>query len=188
MAEKEQTIYELVRCARSGDSEACAILVRRHLRAAYLVALSIVGRSADAEDVAQEAFKVAFEQLESCREPARFSGWLVSIVRSRALNALKQRKTREHRAMDGHADQKEEQVGHTDQLALRQSLLRALSQLTPIQREVVLLHDLDGWTHLDIAVALSISEVMSRQHLFNARATLRKLLEGELREEVAHGS
>ena len=69
--------------------------MRRHLRAAYAVALAVLQRPADAEDIAQDAFLVAIERLDECREPARFSGWLVQIVRNRALHALDKRKLRD---------------------------------------------------------------------------------------------
>lgn len=71
--------------------------------------------------------------------------------------------------------------------ALREPLLAALNLLGEAQREVVLLHDLEGWTHGEIAGALGISEVMSRQHLFVARKKLRAELEGGLSEERKHG-
>jgi RNA polymerase sigma-70 factor (ECF subfamily) len=51
-----------------------------------------------------------------------------------------------------------------------------LASLTPVQREVVLLHDLDGWTHESIAESIGTSSGMSRQHLFHARKRLRALL------------
>ena len=62
--------------------------MRRHLRAAYAVALAVLGRPADADDVAQDAFIAALERIDDCRDPARFSGWLIKIVRNRALHAL----------------------------------------------------------------------------------------------------
>ena len=52
---------------------------------AYAIALAVLGRPADADDVAQDAFVAALERIRDCREPARFSGWLVRIVRNRAL-------------------------------------------------------------------------------------------------------
>ena len=64
----------------------------------------------------------------------------------------------------------------------RSQLLLALSRLTSIRREVVLLHDLEGWTHAEIAGALRISELTSRQHLFLARRELRKQLDGKILE------
>ena len=66
-------------------------------------------------------------------------------------------------------------------MLLRRKLVAALEQLTPVQREVVLLHDLESWTHAEIARALEISEVMSRQHLFVARKAMREWLGDEQR-------
>ena len=70
---------------------------------------------------------------------------------------------------------------------LRGRLEAALGVLTATQREVVLLHDLDGWTHADIATAIGTSEGMSRQHLFNARRRLREALGQNTSREHAHG-
>jgi RNA polymerase sigma-70 factor (ECF subfamily) len=55
-------------------------------------------------------------------------------------------------------------------------LWRALEQLSPVQRDVVLLHDLEGWRHAEIADRLELSEGMSRRHLSDARKRLRALL------------
>jgi len=71
-------------------------------------------------------------------------------------------------------------------LELRRELEFALSELGETRREVVLLHDLEGWKHRDIAEALEISEGMSRQHLMVARRTLRERLGMEFLKEHAH--
>jgi len=73
-------------------------------------------------------------------------------------------------------------------VVLRGRLVRALQRLTLAQREVVLLHDLDGWTHAEIGDALGVSEVMSRQHLFQARKAMRALLAEPESKEVADGA
>jgi len=166
-------VADLVRAARRGDGAATEQLVRRHLRAAYAVALAVLGRPADAEDIAQDAFMIAIDKLDDCREPARFSGWLVQIVRNRALHALEKRKLRD--ASDDLAGA----VAHVpaSDVVLRGQLLAALQTLTPVQREVVLLHDLDEWTHAEIADALGLTETNCRQHLFTARRALRARLE-----------
>jgi len=70
----------LVALARSGDGDAFGQLVTRYRRAAFLVALSVIGRPEDAEDAAQEAFLVALERLDACRIPGRFGGWLMTVV------------------------------------------------------------------------------------------------------------
>ncbi len=173
----------LVARALRGDAEACTLLVRRYLRAAYAVALAVLRRPHEAEDVAQDAFAVAFERLDSCREPDKFAGWLMQIVRNRARNQIAQRRVREDDppSIPGEVHPRPEAAG------LRERLIAALGSLTPMQREVVLLHDLEGWTHPEIAAALEISEVNSRQQLFLARKTLRGLLASDSPREDSHG-
>ena len=183
-AAPEPGVAELVARARRGEAGAFDQLVRRHLRAAYAVALAVLGRPADAEDVAQEAFVAALERLDDCREPARFSGWLVRIVRNRALHALERRRLR-----DPASDEVDVATTTIDgDVVLRAHLLAALASLTGVQREVVLLHDLDDWTHAEIAAALELSEVNCRQHLFTARRALRTQLASLAPEEVHHGT
>jgi RNA polymerase sigma-70 factor (ECF subfamily) len=183
----EATAALVVRAQR-GEVEAFSRLARAFLRAAYSVALAVLGRPADAEDVAQDALLVALERIESCREPARFPGWLLQIARNRARNALEARRLRDVPAAD--VPEPVAAVA-TDEgaetAALRVRLLGALSALGAVQREVVLLHDLEEWTHPEIAAALGMSEVMSRQHLFQARRVLRGALGEDAPVEVNHG-
>ncbi len=175
----------LVARARRGEAAALEALARRYLRAAYAMALAVVRNVADAEDLAQEALMGAFQRLDQCRDPARFAPWLVQGVRHRALNQLRQGRIRAallRSAVRGEAAEAE--AAHT---GLRRRLLAALEQLTATQREVVLLHDLESWTHGEIAAALDISEVMSRQHLFVARRALREHLGNDSHKELGHG-
>lgn len=179
----EPSVADLVARARRGEAAAFDQLVRRHYRAAYAVALAVLGRAADADDVAQDAFVAALERLEDCREPARFSGWLVRIVRNRALHALEKRAHREPRDDAGEVAT----AGTAGDVVLRAHLLAALATLSGVQREIVLLHDLDGWTHAEIAEALGLTETNCRQHLFTARRALRAELSALAPEEVRHG-
>ncbi len=175
----------LVLRAKTGDRAAFAALAQTHLRAAHSVALAILGRPSDAEDIAQDSFLRAFERLGTCREPERFAGWLLQIVRNQARNALASRKLRD---VSEHESAQEPLVEHSlpDSSVHRMQLLRALDSLTVTRREVVLLHELDGWTHAEIAETLQISELMSRQHLFLARRELREQLDAKI-TEVEHG-
>ncbi len=162
---------DLVVRARRGDASAFSALVRKYLRAAISVALSVVHNTHDAEDLAQDAFVAALQGLGGCNEPDRFAAWLFRIVRNRALNRLAQLRVR-----SAAAEMPVEGVTFdAERAAIRQQLLFGLSKLTQVQREVVLLHDLESWTHAEIAAALELSEVSSRQHLFNARKALRAL-------------
>ncbi|MCA9641797.1 MAG: sigma-70 family RNA polymerase sigma factor [Polyangiaceae bacterium] len=167
---------DLVRRVQRGEPRAFEGLAKAYLRAAYSVALAIVRRPSDAEDVAQDALLIAFERIDTCREPARFGGWLMQITRNQSRNFLDRRRLRDVPAQEPNEFNIGSQAAD-DRGPERAKLLTALELLSEAQREVVLLHDLEGWTHAEIGRALELSEVMSRQHLFQARRVLRGALE-----------
>jgi RNA polymerase sigma-70 factor (ECF subfamily) len=165
----------LVARSRQGDAAAFEALVRRHLRGAIAVGISVLRNVADAEDIAQDALVTAFESLDSCREPARFAAWLFTIVRNKARNRLSQRR-------EGQATAEQGSEADLNRVVAKEALLAGLAQLTEVQREVVLLHDLESWTHAEIAAALELTEVNSRQHLFNGRKAMRQFFAGDEHE------
>lgn len=180
-------IAQLVERAQSGDAQAFTGLARAFLRPAYTVALAILGRPADAEDTAQESLMRALERIDTCREPERFGGWLLQIVRNQARNAIASRRLRDVPAQaEADVDIGGPSLQASRAEGMRLPLLAALEKLVPIRREVVLLHDLEGWTHPEIASMLDISELMSRQLLFLARRELRTQLD-DSPDEVDHG-
>jgi RNA polymerase sigma-70 factor, ECF subfamily len=71
---------------------------------------------------------------------------------------------------------------------LRSRLIEGLATLTLLQREIVLLHDLDGWTHAELATTLGITEVNCRQHLSTARRALRAELSSLAPSETDHAA
>lgn len=170
------TVSELVVSAQLGDVSASEELARRFLRAAYAVSLSIVRRPSDAEDVAQDALIAALSNIESCNSPASFSGWLMQIVKNQSYNCLSRRRLRDVPAADTDVDVMG-QAPPSQELLVKSRLLKALDRLSETQRAVVLLHDMAGYTHPEIAEALNLSTVNSRQILFVARQALRDLLE-----------
>ena len=168
---------ELVARCLGGDGEAFDVLVRRYYRTAFSVALGVLSNGHDAEEVCQDSFVKALDRLEDCRDPSRFVQWLMMIVRNRALSYRTYRKIRETSELIPEiAESKSSPFIDTARGELGDSLQAALATLNEIQREVVLLHDLDGWPHKDIAENLQITEVRSRQHLFVARKLLRTQL------------
>jgi len=186
MTDEQPNDGALVARAREGDAAAFDTLVRRYYTAAFGVALSILGRQADAEDVCQDAWVRALEKLDTCRKPDRFVFWFLQIVRNRARNLLDSRRVRateplESEALAGSEDPKQD----LERERLRARLEKALSGIPEIQREIVLLHDLEGWNHRDIAESAGISEVMSRQQLFQARRRLREILGADALGEVS---
>lgn len=175
----------LVERARAGDAAAFDGLVRRHVRSAYAVALGVLANPHDAEDACQDAFITALERLEQCREPERFAAWLLQIVRNRARNNLRAERARPVTALDPTVLHSADPgpAADAERAQLRDGLLAALSQLTEVQREVVLLHDLEGWRHGEIGDLLGIAEGTSRYHLSVARRALRPLLRPLASEE-----
>ncbi len=178
---------ELVRRARRGETEAYGVLVERYMRAAYSVALSVTKRPEDAEDAAQESLMVALERLDECRSPERFAGWLMTIVRNRSRNLVRREALRV-------SDPVPESASHrgptpevvTERSELRRQLQEALDELPEVYREIVLLHDLEGWKHREIAERLGLPSGTVRSHLHFARKALRTTL-GATREVDSDG-
>lgn len=182
-----ETDASLVARARSGDASAFEALVRRHYRAAHAVALATIGNGADAEDVCQDAFIRALEELDGCREPAKFSAWLLRIVRNRAHNHREYLKVRDAAPLDAVPSPSAGPAPRPAERAeLRQRLEEAIRTLPEVRREVLLLHELEGWRHREIARHLGISIGMSRQHLLLARRALRTILPEHLAPAAFH--
>lgn len=183
MAESDAT---LVGRARQGDAQAFDALARRHLGAAYAVALAQLGEPADAEDVCQDAFVTALKRIEECRNPAQFAAWFLTIVRNRARDHRRWRQVRDALPLDQAGEAASGNAGpHEDaeRSELRDDLLEAVRALPETQREVVLLFDVEGWSHREIGEKLGISEGSARVHLHNARKGLRSRLAGRHEEE-----
>jgi len=169
--------------ARQGDREAFAEIVRVHFRTAYVVALAIVGEPSDAEDVVQDSFVRCWQRLHQCRGPSSFPSWFRSIVRSVAVNHIERESVRATTSLDARSLPGQESPDRDlSRSELRARLTAGMRHLTPAQREVLLLYDLEGFRHAEIARLLGISEVVSRRHLSNARKRMRRAMgEPELR-------
>jgi RNA polymerase sigma-70 factor (ECF subfamily) len=175
---------ELVARSALGEEEAYGELVRRYRRAAYSLALAVTGRHEDAEDASQEAFVVALDRIEECREPGRFAGWFLTIVRNRARNLVRREVLREGEALPfSVASSTPGPDRVTEQSELRERLAFALQELSEVQREVVLLHDLEGWKHREIAERLEMPSGTVRSHLHYARKRLREVLSTYFEQE-----
>lgn len=165
----------LVGRALDGDTAAFEGLVRRYTRPAFAVAVGIVKEPADAEDVVQDALLRALERLEDCRDPAKFGSWFLQIVRNRAHSVRRYLGVRQAAPLDALPLASQEPGPHTEVLRsrLRADLAEAISDLTEVQQNVVILHDLEGWKHREIGELLDLAEGTIRSHLHHARKALR---------------
>lgn len=175
---------ELVARATAADARALELLARRHYRAVYSVALAVMGNIADAEDVCHDALVRGLSRLKECRQPDRVARWLCAIVRNHARNEIGRPSVARARELDERIASADIQPEHALELQeLRARLQAALAELTPVEREVVLLSDLHDWPHERIAESIGTSPGMSRQHLFKARRRLRELLGADILKE-----
>jgi RNA polymerase sigma-70 factor, ECF subfamily len=184
-----ETDARLVDRAREGDRAAFEILVRRHLGSVYAIALAELADARDAEDAVQDAFITALERLDECRDTSAFGAWLRQIVRNRARSVRRREKIRQTEQLDTVAVRTSREDPERDlaRVQLRTRLEAALGTLTDTQRTVVLMHDLEGWRHREIAVELGLPEGTVRSHLFFARRTLRERLADIERPEQTDG-
>lgn len=176
----DETDAQLVAALRRGDRDAAGRLVGRYLRACRAVALSIVGDVAGSEDMAQDAVVYAVQHIDECRRPERFAGWLMQIVRSLSRNHVRDRRADRHIDVDTvplHSLRPSPHV-EAERSELRRQLVAALAELPEERRQVVLLHDLEGWTHREIAERLELPAGTVRSHLHHARRQLRGILGG----------
>ncbi len=183
---EQQPDTVLVDRARRGDAQAFDALVRRHLRTAHAVALSVALNQADAEDVVQDAFIAALERLDDC-QPDRFVAWLLTIVRNRAISLQRHRKVRNSQPLEWATELSsgDSPAKDAERSALRERLLEAMAGLPERQREILLLHDLEGWRHREIGDRLGMKEGTVRYTLFQARRAVRERLsvtQGHLEE------
>jgi RNA polymerase sigma-70 factor (ECF subfamily) len=168
----------LVTSTRRGDANAYATLLRRHFDTAYAVAFRLTGLAQDAEDACQEAFARAYFRLDECTQPSRFAGWLMQIVRHHAHNVRRYQALRSAASLtsDMPVASSDDPAADAARADLAAALRDGLAALTDVKRAVVIGHDVEGWTHPQIAAKLGISVFMSRRHLAEARAQLRARL------------
>jgi RNA polymerase sigma-70 factor, ECF subfamily len=172
------TDAELVARVLAGEMAAYGVLARRHFRACFAVAFARLRDADDAEDVCQDALLRAYERLGECRDPSRYAHWLLRIVRNRSIRRLAYQRVRRAAGLERASEATASATPEADltRSELRRALQAAFDRLRPKQREVVLLFDHEGYSHREIAERLNISETMSRRHLSDARAALRREL------------
>ena len=173
---------ELITRAQSGDRAAFAALVREHQDEVYTLARRLVGDPHLASDVAQEALIRAWRALPKFRGDARLSTWLYRITVNTAWTHKKRAGRHQGASIDDHHElaapvdaSHPETAGEI--LELRGRLRVALDRLPDAQREVVVLKDIYGWSHAEIAESMEISVTAAKVRLHRARARLAKDLE-----------
>jgi RNA polymerase sigma-70 factor (ECF subfamily) len=164
----------LAKAARGGDQSAFAGLVRLHQRRAYLVARAIVTVHEDAEDAVQDGFVRAYQAIDRFDPSQSFGPWLNRIVANAALDIARRRKVR---STDELTDALRSPFRDpAEDAELKGRLAEALAQLPERARSVIVMHDVEGFTHAEIGEMLGIPGGTARSDLHHARLKLRGLL------------
>lgn len=164
----------LVERARAGDRGAMGLLYEAHARRVYTVVRRLAGDDHLAEDLSQEAWVRAFEKLHLFRGDASFGTWMYRLATNVALNRLRRLGRRPE--VETGAELGSPPPPPDDGILTRRALRRALDRLPPGYRQVLVLHDVEGWTHREIAEELRVTEGTSKSQLHKARARMRELL------------
>ena len=170
-----ETDAAIVRRAIEGDERAMRLLWNQHAPHVDAIVRRLTGDPDLAQDVAQEVWIQIFRALPSWRGDAKFSTWVHRVAVNRTLNALRQ--TRRQSLMEtGIEDDSAVVEQDSERNMLAQTIDDATRKLSPGARTVFLLHDVEGYTHEEIATELGITSGGSKSQLFKARAKLRRLL------------
>jgi RNA polymerase sigma-70 factor, ECF subfamily len=182
-APKAASETQLVARAQRGDEEAFATLFEMHKRRVYSLCLRMTGNTAEAEDLAQEAFLQLFRKISTFRGESAFSTWLHRLAVNVVLMHLR-KKGLQQVSLDEVDSSQDEPVkrdyGDYDQRLMgsvdRISLTRAIAELPPGYRTVFVLHDVEGYEHNEIAEIMKCSVGNSKSQLHKARMKLRDWL------------
>ncbi len=164
-----------IRRAINGDEAALRALWVAHAPRIDAVVRRLVGDPDQAADIAQEVWIQIFRALPTWRGDSQFSTWAHRIAVNRTLNALRsvRRLAKIETVMEDDTVAVDDDL---DRTFLAQSIDEAVRKLSPGARAVFVLHDVEGYTHEEIAQELGITSGGSKSQLFKARAKLRRLL------------
>jgi RNA polymerase sigma-70 factor (ECF subfamily) len=167
-----------IAAVRRGDSSAYEYLVTKHGRRVLSIALSLVRNVADAEDLAQEAFLRAFENIGKFRTEQPFGPWIHRIVANLALDWLKSRKRRPVLESTNEPETPSPEDPGRD-LSMRELVSRidgAMESLPPMQQMIARLYLVEEFEYAEIAEMTGLGESTVRSHLSHARARLQTVL------------
>lgn len=186
------TEAEAIERAKAGDAECFEALYAMHKRRVYSLCLRMVGNTAEAEDLTQEAFLQLFRKIATFRGESAFSTWLhrlsVNVVlmhlRKKGLSEVSLEEAMEPQQEDG----PKRDVGARDNILAgsidRVNLERAIESLPPGYRIIFVLHDIEGYEHNEIAEMMGCSIGNSKSQLHKARMKLRDLLKASRSEKA----
>lgn len=168
----------------NGDERAFRHLYRAYTPRLYGFVLRVIrGAESDAEDVVQDTWLKAVANLHRFRWESSFSTWLIGIGLNQSREFLR-RRARLQPTDNPVVDLLPAPQVRQGEPGKRLDLERAIGRLSDGYRQILVMHDIEGWTHREIAENLGISEGTSKSQLFNARRQVRAMLRPAVEVEV----
>ena len=183
----------LIRAGLKGDSEALEVLFDRYKRPLYQTALRVLGNAEDAEDAVQDGLLSAYRNLRRFEGRSQFSTWLTRIVINAALMRRRSQKARpalsldetpredEIPAAERYADDGPTPEQVYEQTELRSMISENLDGLSPLLRDAFVLREVHGYSTVEAAKQLGVTENTLKARLWRARHQLAERLSRRLR-------
>jgi RNA polymerase sigma-70 factor (ECF subfamily) len=166
----------LIERCKAGDIRAFEDLYRKYGRRLYGLCLRMSGSREDAEELMQDVFVVLLGKIGSFRGDAKFSTWLYRIAVNVCISRLRKRRS-DQVSIDDEEGGPLEIPAPSSPVIQRALLKRAIANLPAGYRAVVIMHDIQGFNHKEIAGIMGISVGASKSQLFKARRRLRRMIE-----------
>ncbi|MDP8244965.1 MAG: sigma-70 family RNA polymerase sigma factor [Candidatus Hinthialibacter antarcticus] len=183
----EKTEATLIEQVLKGKRECFRPLVESYQKKVFLLANGMLGHGPEAQDIAQEAFLLAFQKLREIEDPNKFGPWLFGITRNLCYNSIRSRKIQSE-PFDESLPQHSPNVvalkpKTSDGGELGQDILKRLERLPEKYRTPLRLKYMEDYSYLEIAELLDWPVDLVRSRLFEGRRILRERMEQARREE-----
>ena len=177
VAPDEGAVRQAVSRAQAGDAGAFEVVYRAHAGRMYALCLRMSGDAVQARELLQDVFVLAWEKLATFRGESAFGTWLHRLAVNVVLMDRRVAARRAEDALEPGPGEALPIAARNAPAGLRLDLEQAISALPPMARQVLILFDVEGYEHKEIAAMLGIADGTSKAHLFRAHRLLREALQ-----------
>ncbi len=170
-------LYDVVRRCRNGDTDAMEMVYTGYKTPLFSIAYRFAGTHSLAEDLLHDIFINIFKYIKKLKSTEAFNSWVYRVAINTCMSYARQRKKRKEISLNeiNAADIPDPVQQHGQHY-----LEKAIQSLPPKQKSVLILHDIIGFTHAEIADIMKFSEGTSKSQLFKARMKIRTYLKGDV--------
>jgi RNA polymerase sigma-70 factor (ECF subfamily) len=167
---RKKSLFDVIRCCQDGDTKAMEVIYRDYKTSLFNLTYRYTRDLSSAEDLIQDIFIKIFTRIRKLRSPEAFNAWVYRTAINACISYTRRSGRRKHIPLNeiDKPDKAEENNTH-----IKLDMEKAVSILPPKEKAVFLLHDVQGFTHGEIAQIMKWSEGTSKSQLFRARMKIR---------------